>query len=296
MMLFNKYYKKFRKHRKDDIRDIVRSEILTQLYKIRAFENERLLISGYENNIVVSLTSHGSRLRNLYLVLDSISRQTLKPGRVVLWLSKDQFDDKNLPETLKPYVNELGLTVEYVKDLGPHTKLFYSLKNYPKDLIITIDDDIIYPQDLVETLYSSYLEHPGSICCNAAKVIEINDQGILPYIKWEKVTNRKMLQKNLLPLGVNGVLYFPNCFNHEVFNTEVFTKLCPKADDIWFRMMSYLNDIDIHLTGVYDEFLQDFIPIDVVNGESLATTNVLSGGNDEQLRAIINYYGLKFSY
>jgi hypothetical protein len=124
MMLFNKYYKKFRKHRKDDIRDIVRSEILTQLYKIRAFENERLLISGYENNIVVSLTSHGSRLRNLYLVLDSISRQTLKPGRVVLWLSKDQFDDKNLPETLKPYVNELGLTVEYVKDLG-HTLNFF---------------------------------------------------------------------------------------------------------------------------------------------------------------------------
>lgn len=291
MQLLQKLYKKLRKHRQKDVSSAIRSEVLRHIYQLKALECSGSLISNKKNNIVISLTSQKHRLRNLHLVLDSISRQTIKPYRVALWLS-DKLSFEVLPETVKNYMDH-GLVVNFVNDLGPHTKLLYSLKSFPEDLIITIDDDIIYPHDLVETLYSNYCNNPRTICCNAARGIEFDKNGILPYGKWNKFSGVYKTGKNLLPLGVNGILYFPDCFNPDVNNTELISKLCPSADDIWFRMMSYLNQISITLTGAYSNPDNDFIAIEDTVENSLAFSNILQHGNEKQMKAILHHYGIK---
>ena len=37
------------------------------------------------------------------------------------------------------------------------------MQKYPYDIIITIDDDIIYEKNTVELLYKSYLKYPNEI-------------------------------------------------------------------------------------------------------------------------------------
>ena len=54
------------------------------------------------NNIVVSLTSYGRRVtKTVPYVLYDLLFQSLKPSRIVLWLSKDEFTYETIPCSLK---------------------------------------------------------------------------------------------------------------------------------------------------------------------------------------------------
>ena len=48
------------------------------------------------NEIIVSLTTYGKRLYDVYLAIESIMQQTKKPNRIVLWLGNE------LKETILP--------------------------------------------------------------------------------------------------------------------------------------------------------------------------------------------------
>lgn len=294
--LFYKYYSKLRKHYCNDVKSIVCSEIIQQTIKQKAIQCTETVLNKEprKEKIIVTLTSFGERLRSVFLVLESIAQQTVKPDEVVLWLSEDDFDDDKLPITIDRFVKR-GVKVTYCKDVGSHTKLLYAAKQYSDDILITIDDDIIYPIDLIENLYNAHVENPKSICCNAARKISSDtNNNILPYLKWEKINNQSKPSRNLLPLGVNGVLYIPNCFDNEVFNINAINHLCPKADDIWFRMMSLKNKIDITITGSYPDLSADFIPLETSFINSLGPSNIIDGGNDRQLKSVMEYYNLSF--
>lgn len=300
MKQFYKFYSKIRMHRRSDIQSIVHSEIhsemIQQTIKQKAINSTENMLNDEPRNekVIVTLTSFAQRLQSVFLVIESIAQQTMKPDEVVLWLSEDDFDDKKLPITLKKLINR-GLKVVYCKDVGPHTKLIYAARQYPDDILITIDDDIIYPMDLIENLYRMYLENPKSICCNAAKLISFDSNNkILPYLKWETKNTQSKQTRNLLILGVNGVLYFPRCFDNEVFNVSAFSQLCPKADDIWFRMMALKNNIDISITGSYPDLSYYFIPLDTSFINALSVSNDLGGGNDRQLKSVIEHFNLSF--
>lgn len=298
MKMLKKYYILFRKHRRDEINReiyrIVRSEIAINAIKQNALFNQEPIITNEKRKekIIVSLTTHGIRISSAYLAIESIAQQTMKPDEIVLWLSENDFSNNSLPITLKKLIAR-GLKIKYCKDVGSHTKLLYTLKQYPNDIIITIDDDILYPFDLIENLYKTYLENPKSICCNVARKISLdNNKRIIPYIKWKIISTKSMSSRNLLPLGVNGVLYFPKCFDNEVFDINSFSQLCPKADDIWFRMMSLKNNVNISITGSYPNPSYDFIPLDSSFIDALAISNLLKGVNDSQLKNVMECYNL----
>ena len=40
-----------------------------------------------------------------------------------------------------------GLTIRFCEDLKAHKKYYYAFKEYPDDIVITVDDDVIYPQE-----------------------------------------------------------------------------------------------------------------------------------------------------
>ncbi|TLD86345.1 hypothetical protein LS69_006410 [Helicobacter sp. MIT 05-5294] len=42
-------------------------------------------------------------------------------------------------------------------------------------------------------------------------------------------------------------MYPKNCFYQDILKEDVFMKLCPKADDIWFWAMAVLNDVKINV-------------------------------------------------
>ena len=119
-------------------------------------------------NIIVSLTSYGRRVqKTVYYTLVSLLKQTLPANRIILWLSADNWSDETLPKRLKK-LKEYGVEYGFCKDLRSYTKLIPSLKAAPKDLIVTVDDDMIYSRILLQTLYKEHKKYPDCICCMEA--------------------------------------------------------------------------------------------------------------------------------
>jgi len=57
-----------------------------------------------DSNIIVSLTTYGKRLQQVYLTIESLMQQSMKPNKIVLWLDYS-FQDKRLPQLLKQQHN-----------------------------------------------------------------------------------------------------------------------------------------------------------------------------------------------
>ena len=200
--------------------------------------------------IIVSLTSHGSRILDAYLAIETIMQGTLKPNKIVLWLP----EGKSVTSIYLENQIKRGLDIRYVKDLGPQTKLVYALKSFPDDIIITIDDDIFYKPDMIENLFRAYQEDSSSILANRVSVITKNQNGkVNSYLKWIHYNYSERYTKNNVIIGVEGCLYPPYSLSDEVFNEEVFREICPTADDIWFTAMAMLKGTKIvHVEGRYD--------------------------------------------
>jgi len=201
--------------------------------------------------IIVSLTSHGSRILDAYLAIETIMQGTLKPNIIVLWLP----EGKTVTSIYLENQIKRGLEIRYVKDLGPQTKLVYALKSFPDDIIITIDDDIFYKPDMIENLLRAYQEDSSSILANRVSVITKKQNGkVNSYLKWIHFNYPERDSKNNVIIGVEGCLYPPYSLSDEVFNEEVFRAICPTADDIWFTAMAMLKGTKIvHVEGRYDK-------------------------------------------
>ena len=121
-----------------------------------------------EHEVIVSLTSFGKRIFDVYLAIESFMQGTIKPNKIILWLSENEFNGKMLPHTLQ-LQQVRGLEIKFCKDLRSYKKLIPSLKLYPDACIITIDDDVIYEYDIVERLVNAHLNDTHTIC--ACRVI-----------------------------------------------------------------------------------------------------------------------------
>ena len=109
-------------------------------------------------SITVSLTTYPARVKWLPVVIGSILRQTRQPNRIVVYLSKEQFENDKI-RVLKT-LRKQGVEVVFENnDMRSHKKYLYAFISYPDDVIITIDDDIVYDKRMIEDLYNSYLKH-----------------------------------------------------------------------------------------------------------------------------------------
>ena len=92
--------------------------------------------------------------------------------------------------------------------------------------------------------------------------------------------------------GVGGVLYPPNCLYKDILNEELFMKLAPKADDVWFWAMAVLNHTKILIAKNWIRELTYVNPErerGLTNEITLFSSNK-KGGNDLQIENVINHY------
>lgn len=261
---------------------------------------EQQYIKG--KDVIVSLTSYGRRIYDVCITVESLFQQTLKPNKIVLWIDKEHFTKDNLPLSLKKQ-QERGLTIEFCKDIRSYTKLVPSLRAYPGDLIITVDDDFIYPFDLVERLVASYRQDPEAIhFCIGTKMGLKADGTPQPYLKWkplpyiyEQKDTKATFQASALffPKGYGGILYPPGTLHEDVSREELFSKLCPYADDVWFRVMSLLKLTplkQVYLDKSVDKY---YLMLPDCQDMSLYHKNVDEGANDPQFRQVLEHYGIQ---
>ena len=274
-----------------DNSDILDDEILFQDFAVIDVDASGKVMVLKSQEIIVSVTSYPARIRSAALAIETIFDQTRNPDRVVLWLAASQFPKQyeDLPKELLGLVSEKGLEIQWCDDdLKPHKKYFYAFQRYPDALVITIDDDILYPPQRIENLYLSYLLHPYAVAAARAHLIAISEAGtILPYKLWpqeiDAYVNKPSLQ--LCATGCGGVLYPTTLFSKVrecLLDKEIIKRSCLYADDLWLKGMELVAGIPL----VVAEEFQDLCYAPDSQDVGLWHKNVDGGENDRQLLQI----------
>jgi hypothetical protein len=239
--------------------------------------------------IIISLTTTERRLQQVHCAVESLLRQTFKPHRIILWVT-DQLTGADLSVPLLRQ-QQRGLEVRFRRDLRSFTKLLYALQEHPSALVVTADDDTLYPRDWLYQLHESYLARPALIHCQQARWISSSADGRpKPYLEWKsEMPGQVEPAMRLLPLGVGGVLYPPGRLHSEVFNESVFLKICPTADDIWFKAMSLLNGVPCSMTTLES---QGYPTLRSTRQNGLSRSNLIHGVYDRQIRDVFERYAL----
>lgn len=237
--------------------------------------------------LIVSFTSYGHRILKSHITAASLLRQHLKPQKVVLWLAHGE---KPSPKLEKLYAR--GLEIQYCDDLRSYKKLIPALQYYPDSIIVTADDDIIYPPNWLAKLYACHQDNPQAVCCHRGHQITKNDNNeVKPYNDWNWCITKNQNPFLIFPSGAGGILYPPQSLHKEVLNIAALKELAPYADDIWFKAMSLMQ-------GTPCSIVQNkpmLIPASTPNTQAksaLRKINIDENQNDVQFKNVFVHYDL----
>lgn len=237
--------------------------------------------------VVVSYTTIGSRIEYIEYTLGSLLSQSVLPEKVILNFDKMKKDV--IPQFVLNLESEF-FEINFTRDIGPHTKLIPTIQRYPDHAVVTCDDDLIYPYKWLEGLLNSAEKDLESIHAYRAKLMLFDESqaSFKPYSKWVNLRKKCYgTESFLMPLGYAGVYYPPKSFFSEFDKLSLINSLCPKADDLWFKFMSLINE-----TKSYKS-LEDISKLVYVNGSQkygLKHSNVHESGNDLQASNLYTHY------
>lgn len=259
--------------------------IVNILYTLTTYEEIGV---DKDSDVIVSLTSFPGRINYVWLTISTVLNQTIKPKSVILWLSMEQFPtgENMLPHKLLE-LKKRGLTIRFCDNLYPHKKYYYTMQENPELYVITVDDDVFYPETLIENLLNTSKQYPNTVCCTWGHKIEFTDDGnIASYREWKKgVNDCRKPSLLLVPVGCGGVLYPPHILSEELYNKDAIQNLCLKTDDLWLKFMAiknhnpavridkeakiYFTNLRTQSTGLYYENTEN-------NKNDIALDNILS--------------------
>lgn len=244
-----------------------------------------------EGGVIVSLTSFGRRAEQAHITLQSIFEQTNKAAKVILWLDEKEFTRGNLPRGIVR-AQQRGLVVRFYRNLRSYMKIIPTLAAYPDRNIVTVDDDIMYPPDLLAGLLRHHQHTPDCVLAYRAHQMAIDEGGkVKRYVDWHQCIHDQPAGFSIVPTGVGGVLYPPGCFDDEVLNEKAFVDLCPTADDIWLKAMTLKRGTECRVVPGANQW-SDLPPfIEGTQTECLAMINVHEG-NDLQMKRVFDRYDL----
>ena len=239
-------------------------------------------------DVIVSLTSYGRRVREgvvCYSVY-SILRQSLQPQRIILWFSETEWNDANLPKRVAALRNK-GVEIRYCKDMRSYTKLFPSLFLNPKESIVTIDDDILYSQHLIASLWAEYQAHPKDIIGTLVVQADLKQ----PYTDWRFAPHGKQ-DLYYFAAGVGGVLYPAQSLQSDMLEYGLAARYAPYADDVWFWAASLpVGTVKRRTRQRFSTISFDAIYQYLHRGSALQHSNVKGNvlTNDMQIAATMKY-------
>lgn len=241
--------------------------------------------------ITVSLTSFPARIEYVHLAIKSLMLQSVKPDRIILWLAKDQFPDKMLPSQLTE-LQKYGLEICWVHDIYGHKKYYFCVKEQAdNEVVITFDDDIIYPIDCIKRLIETHKKYSNCLVCERGQTICFNKNGKLEENpgKWKTISSlgikRATFSMNPSPGG--GCLIPKDAFFSDAVNEEKIRELAYKNDDLWYMFMCAQNGIRMVKTRKYHKL---FTLIKGSQTVQMATENVVNDYNTVIMQGLKNAY------
>ena len=191
--------------------------------------------------VVVTLTSYPARIATVNKGIETLLSQTFKPDMVVLWLAVSQFKakEKDLPAELLA-LQRRGLSIKWCKeDLKSYKKIIPALRAFPKAILVTADDDLLYGSNWLECLMRGYAQHGEDINIHRATKLYWTGAEFLTSPGGKFFYPNASSMNKLC--GGAGAVFPPRCFHKDVMRKDLFLKLAPTSDDIWLWAMAVLN-------------------------------------------------------
>ena len=239
--------------------------------------------------VIVSLTSYPQRIGTATQAVRALLLQSYRASRVVLVLSRPEFADTQLPRSLER-LKKWGLEILWVDD-NPRSykKLLPVLAQEPEAIIVTADDDVLYPHWWLKRLMQAHRERPTHILAYRANEVILTSEGLpRPYLEWRHpcLATRSEL---VFPTGMGGVLYPPHSLHPIALNARLALDLCPTADDVWFRVMALAAGSPV---GVVSDHFYEFPTVCGTQRAALRDVNVGENQNDVQFSRCLVHFEL----
>lgn len=242
-----------------------------------------------EKSVIVSLTTIPERIGIVYYAIKSLMLQTYPPNRIILWLAKEQFAEMELPKKLL-FLQNTGLEIQFCNDIKPHKKYYFAMQEQGNDLLLTYDDDLIYPPDSIEKLICWHEKYPDCIICNRAQILSLTNDGKLKSCTEWKVYSKEGWQypsDKIMASTGGGCLYPPHCFGQRVFNLSDIKKCALRTDDLWMKTMALYYNVQIVKTTKEQK---PFTVITHSQEVSLTALNDILKKNDESAIQLQKYF------
>ena len=265
------------------LRKIIRK--LAKWHIVRYYARNRYQVKREKSDVIVSLTSFPARIDIVYLVVLSMLHQSYTPKKIILWLSKSQFEGIKIPESLVSLINDVFEIKMVDDDIRSYKKSYYVLKEFPQDNIFLIDDDLFYPTNTIETVLKASKEHPGAVICRFGSLMKYSNGYPEPYNSWWNELVAPTSDKNLFFGTGGGTLIRREYLFDEVDNIKLALSLAPLADDVWMNAM-----VNLQKTPKYKIKCGLLLPIYQSSPKTLTSMNVGENQNDIQIANVRDYF------
>lgn len=160
------------------------------------------------------------------------------------------------------------------------------MQERPNDIVILVDDDLIYRHDMIELLLNSLIRYPYAISTLRTHLIMKRTNGeIAPYDNWVKeysgILNKPSMR--LFSTTGAGTLFPPFSLGDAAFDGETIKRVCLYADDIWLKVQQVLENVPVVLAAPN----RPLVYIEETQTNCLFQVNGIQGKNDEQFRRVI---------
>ena len=272
---------------------VVKGAVMTFLFILGmwATGQKSLLRYAYRKVIVRAVCKYkAKKLRNM-VIKEPLKCSPEEKGRIILYLGKE-CDDAVLPERLLA-LQRYGLEIKRgYADVRPHKKYLFAMQEYPEDIIITVDDDLMYDRNMIESLLDSYKKNPKAVSARRVHRITSSGGDLEPYDKFDKCWTRLTEPSHIL-LSTNGAgtLFPPGSLPEEAFDIDTIKKLCLDADDIWIKFMLIKKGIPV-VWVKSSHSMPDEIPGSQKVALYYANTNKEDSNNDRCIRNMEEHFGI----
>ncbi len=237
----------------------------------------------------ISLTSWAKRLDDLQLTLVTLINQDVRPAAIYVWLTAK--DLILIPETNRRLFETEGVCFKICPDYRSHKKWLPLILSGHREPFVVCDDDIFYPREWFGRLVAEDRTDAYVGCkCHRMSPGHAGLPG--PYSEWEKqIYFQSDPSAFIITTGCGGEILHPSRLNERTLDWDAINEHALFADDVWIKGAHLAVGVPVFKTRYCFPCLE--LP---GTDESGLLANHNAGKNDEQIKAVWDYFGLKGGY
>ena len=216
--------------------------------------------------LIISITSKFTNLYNTNLIIESILNQNCHHSfyKIILILSKKEIKDlNNLPKSILLFkkLNKIRLLLVDT-EISLQTRLILSIKEYPNNPILIINDDTIFPEGWLEMFINDHKKYPNDIISGSIQYFIGKNLTIKTFSEGYKGRNfgifnhitNMVFNFAFVNTNLGGTLYPANSFKKkEFFDLDLFNKISKDSDEFWQSCFIILENIILRQSSkIYD--------------------------------------------